>query len=726
MTPRCWGGIIRVHWLECAALLAACILAAAGQDVSKLARAYAGEPDLANRTALLNFAALHPDTNGGIAWLALGAHDAASDRKGDASRELKAAAERLPKIADYIAFLAASASFDAHDFDAAGRSAEAVLNHQPKSPLNGQAALVAAKAYSSAGTPARAAEVLRRAYADLPQPDGDAALAGALDALHDIAGAVAYDQRVWLEYPLSTQAQGAEAELNRLRTALGASYHPPPAGALFRRANKLLDGRDYARARREFTDLAAATSGTEHDLALVRIGVADQRARKDAAALAYLQSLQVASPEADAERLYSILAAARRLNRLDVMEQALDQLARNHANSDWRLRALVAAGDEYFFLNQPQDLERVFQACYEQFPKSAQAPACHWRVAFSAYVQNRKDAVDLLKAHVRRYPDSDPASGALYYLGRDAERMGNGTEAVAWYQQLQRSFPNYYYASLGRARLADPQLNKAAPSPAVVAFLRGIPFPGRPLPGSFDPLPAAQLRFDRARLLRSAALDELAETELRFGAAAGEQPGAFGLELARTASAAAAPNRAIRYLKRYAPGYVLSPLDSAPREFWELAFPLPWREPLFEYSQQSGLDPFLVAALIRQESEFDPRVISHANAYGLTQVLPSTGREISRGLGIRGFHASMLLEPETNLKLGTRYLKSLLDAFDGQWEPTLAAYNAGKSRAVAWKARVQYREPAEYVESIPFSETRTYVQIVLRNADLYRRFYNPK
>ena len=131
----------------------------------------------------------------------------------------------------------------------------------------------------------------------------------------------------------------------------------------------------------------------------------------------------------------------------------------------------------------------------------------------------------------------------------------------------------------------------------------------------------------------------------------------------------------------------------------------------------------MVAAVVRQESEFDPRAVSAANAYGLTQILPSTGRDLSRRLRVRGFNQKMLLRPEFNLRLGTQYLKSLLAEFDGRWEPALAAYNAGKSRVVEWQQRTGYREPAEFVEAIPFSETRNYVQVVLRNADLYRRLY---
>jgi soluble lytic murein transglycosylase len=164
-------------------------------------------------------------------------------------------------------------------------------------------------------------------------------------------------------------------------------------------------------------------------------------------------------------------------------------------------------------------------------------------------------------------------------------------------------------------------------------------------------------------------------------------------------------------------------MEAAPDRFWRVAFPMPYRESLESNSRSRALDPHIVAALIRQESEFDPKAISRARAYGLTQVLPATGRQLSRRAGMRSFTPAMLFEPEVNLKLGTIHLKTLLDQHEGSWEQTLAAYNAGKSRVSQWLTWGEYREPAEFIENIPFTETREYVQIVLRNADIYRRLY---
>ena len=129
------------------------------------------------------------------------------------------------------------------------------------------------------------------------------------------------------------------------------------------------------------------------------------------------------------------------------------------------------------------------------------------------------------------------------------------------------------------------------------------------------------------------------------------------------------------------------------------------------------MDPYLVAALIRQESEFDVKVISHANAYGLMQLLPGTGRDIARHFKIRGFTTAQLLTPDRNIQLGAYYFHNLLNSFGGEAALALASYNAGPGRAKLWNSWGPFREQAEFVETVPFHETRGYIQIVLRNAD---------
>jgi soluble lytic murein transglycosylase len=127
--------------------------------------------------------------------------------------------------------------------------------------------------------------------------------------------------------------------------------------------------------------------------------------------------------------------------------------------------------------------------------------------------------------------------------------------------------------------------------------------------------------------------------------------------------------------------------------------------------------------LIRQESTFQADIVSHANAVGLMQVLPKTGKLLAKQLKIR-YTKAKLFDPEYNLELGMLYIAGLLK-LTGAPEYALAAFNAGEDRIAAWRAERNYEEIPELVESIPFTETRDYVQIVMRNADVYRQLYGP-
>jgi soluble lytic murein transglycosylase len=152
-------------------------------------------------------------------------------------------------------------------------------------------------------------------------------------------------------------------------------------------------------------------------------------------------------------------------------------------------------------------------------------------------------------------------------------------------------------------------------------------------------------------------------------------------------------------------------------------FPQPYWSDLTADAQKNGLDPYLVASLIRQESEFNAGVVSHANAYGLMQLLPSVGKSMAKKQGMKGFNANELLNPSVNLELGTKNLRLVLDRFDGQPEYALAAYNAGDVPVRQWMAIGDYKDIAEFVESIPYTETREYVQAILRNREIYRALY---
>jgi len=408
------------------------------------------------------------------------------------------------------------------------------------------------------------------------------------------------------------------------------------------------------------------------------------------------------------------------LNNESAMMAALDTLARQYAASPWRLKAMLAAANRFLVANQSASYEPLYRACYESFPSDPEAPYCHWKVTWVAYLHRRKDAADLLREQVVRYPQSTTVSAALYFLGRLAESGKDLRAARGYYDTLAERYPGYYYGMLARERLAQPAVARAVPAETVAAFLGGLDFSARAARENYEPTAATTRRIERYRLLSDGGMNKLAESELRFGARTDAQPPLLAMELSR---ATEAPHQGLRNMKSLVSDYFAIAPATAPDHFWELLFPLPFRRDLVNQSTASDLDPHIVAGLVRQESEFNPKVISPARAYGLTQIVPSTGRQLARKAGIRGFSTSMLFQPSTNLRLGTTYLRSLLDQWGGKWEQTLASYNAGKSHVLEWITWGDFREPAEFVETIPFTETREYVQSVLRNAAAYRRIY---
>jgi soluble lytic murein transglycosylase len=707
-----------------AACGALALLLAAGacraQALESLARAFHQKRTPANRAALVRFAAAHPkDQDGALALLALAVAEREHGQSADAVRHLSQVRGRLPKLADYAGYYRAAAQFDLGHFEAAVQELDAVWKGDPRSPLGGDAAMLAARAQKEIGKPADAVGALRANYSQLPQPAGDLLLASCYRASNDLASAVVYYQRVYYQYPATGEAEQAGSAVAGLKRTLGELFPPPTTQAMFQRADRWLRNGDRRRARAEYEAIAAQAAGGDRELARVRLAEIDYFRYENGPAYANLKALRVTSEEADAERLYYMLECARRLDREDQMQDAFERLARLHPQSPWRLKALVSAGNRYLVANRPDLYEPLYRACYESFPADPQAANCHWKVAWIQYAQRRPGAGDALRDHLLKFPGSENASAALYYLGRLAETDGRLEEAKAYYSDAVARYPNHYYFDLAEKRLAEPAVFQAAESASVRGFLNAVAWPERRYPASFEPTAATLERIERGRLLGSAGLADLRDRELRFGAGADGQPHILAMYLARAADST---YRALRIMKSLAPGYMSMPLENAPAEFWRLLFPLPYRAALEMYSKQRGLDPFLVAGLIRQESEFNPEAVSPAQAYGLTQLLPSTGRALLK-VSPRRFRASILFRPEVNLRLGTTYLRGVYDKNAGKWEPTLAAYNAGGSRVENWLTWATYREPAEFIETIPFSETRNYVFAVLRNAQIYRKLY---
>jgi soluble lytic murein transglycosylase len=643
----------------------------------------------------------------------------------EAARALGPLPARLPVLGDYPAFFLGQARFQLKDYANVPAALEPVFRVPSRSPLAGRAAVLAARSLLEVNEPQSALSWLSRVPAALrAEPESSRLAALAQEALGNPVAAVAAWKLIHFYYPVSTEAREAETALDRLRRSLGDRFPTVPAEAHFARAELLMKARQYDRARAEYHEMAAELSGLDRERAMVRAAATLYEQRNTTAAISQLNALHLVEPDADAERLYWLAAAHRRANRDEGMESALAQLARRAPQSTWRRDALIIAGNRYLVDNGHPQYIPHYAACGEAFPNDADGAYCHWKVVWRAWLDNRTNAGELLRQHLRDFSAFEKAGAALYYLGRQAEAENQFGAAKVYYEENVSSFPNYYHAVLARDRLKQPRIAHAARHEATVRFLGSIPFPPRDQNPSFTSDAETDTRLRRGRLLVQARLERWAESEMRFGARHGANRWLLAMELASTAAARGAHAQAFRYIKGTAPGYLYLPREAAPEKFWRLAFPFPYRAEITRYALQRNLDPYFVAALIRQESEFDPIVVSRAGAIGLMQIMPPTGRQLARQLRLGASTNARLRQPLFNLNLGTFYLRKLLDLRGGSVEETLAGYNAGASRVVRWKTWGSFDEPSEFVETIPFTETRNYVQIILRNQDIYEWLYS--
>lgn len=709
--------IIPAPWYSAAALAAILLHAAATGDLKSLARAYRANPTPAGRTAIEAYAASHPDEEA-LAKLALGVVSYEQKDYAAAIATLQPLPAKLPRIADYAAFYLAAARVESDDFGGVVQDLAPVHAGESRSPLEGKAWLLEARALQSTAA-ADAVKTLREHYARLPQPDGALALGDSYQAAKDLANAADFYRRVDIQYPATDAAAKAEAALLALKDVMGAAFPAPLPQQLLRRADRLLELRIYPQARSEYEAALDRLNGFDRDSARVRMGAADYLNGKAAAAYSYLGALNLPESEADAERSYYMAECAHRLNNDDGAAAALRHLGEKHPKSPWRLKALVSQANRFLLVNRAEDYLPLYKTVYESFPAGPAAATSHWKVAFHAYLHDRGDAVRLLQEHLESYPAHGTAGAALYFMGRIHERKNNPAAARACYQRLADGLQNGYYAMLARGRLRASEMRKAGAADETVKFLAALKLP-QPKPIPTDSTPATTLRIERSRLLRAAGLADLADVELRFAARTDAQPALAAMEMAAEADA---PYLGVKIMKALTPDYLNLPMPDAPREFWQHLFPLPYRDELVADARAHNLDPNLVAGLIRQESEFNPDAISPANAEGLMQVRAGTAGPFARAAGIQRFTSTMLFQPDVNLKIGTAVFRSMLDKNGGSMEQTLAAYNAGPNHAAEWITWNKYREPAEFIESIPFTETRDYVQGVMRNAEMYRRLY---
>ena len=710
-----------VRTLLLTALLTALNLqAAAPADLSRLARDWVSSGGPADRAALANYADRNNGRLAAYARLALGYKDYLNKDYPAAAQELALVGDE-PQLEPYAVYYRGKSLALAEQHQSAADTLKDYSKRFPYSRLAAAADRIRAESLIRVQQFQEAEALLQPKASAVREAARFYLLGRVLELTDRRMEAIPVYRQSYYFYPTSTEADLAEKQLDAIRLSIGNAYPAAPDAWRLERGKRLYAARKYADAIDQFRWAQASLTGADLEEAKLRYGVANYLALRTTAAYEWLSKTSFTDASRKAERLYYLGECERRRGAIDKFRSRADELKQKFPKSKWYEESLLSLGNFYLLRNDGAESRRFYARLAEEVPSGEHADLAHWKVCWRAYLDRDPRVRQLLEEHVRRYPRSGQVSAALYWMGRLDEKSKSVDSARAFYAEIDSRYPNHYYADLARRRLAE--IGKGAPVEAVTALTQHLPMP-RKLASQAGPEMLAVL--DQGRLLFDLGLDEDAESELTRADYRKADSLWVGLELFRIKSDRLEHGRGLRYMKRYGFGYLNIPVDDAPRAFWEGLYPMPWEQDLRKRAQPHGLDPYLVAGLIRQESEYNHVAVSRAGAIGLMQVMPATGRAIFRQLGIPGFSSAKLRDPDVSLRLGTYHLKEVVDRFDGSLELALAAYNAGAKRADEWITWGNFEEPAEFVETIPFTETRGYVQSVLRNRDMYRRLYGPR
>jgi soluble lytic murein transglycosylase len=691
---------------------------AADQQLERLARDLHEHPVAIAYERLAEFATREKGTAiAARAALALGYYDYTRAHFMEARSWLeKASAD--PLLADYAMFWEAQNDRASGAVDIALAELKRYRELYPDTAMSDSAMQALAQAAIAVGQPGDAIAALQ-SYAKTSskpallllraQADEKAALA---KGEKPVSAASDYLDVIY-RFPLNDEAKIAADRIPYLQAMLGEQFPGTPVETEISRAEALYDARRWKDVRKVYEDLLPKLSGVARERASLRLAQVQIQLGGSPDAL---ESLQVTDPELDAERIFSLSQVQRSAKLEAEMFAAIEKVVSTYPQSPWAEEALFAAGTYYWLNLDRAHAAEYYQRIVSSFPMGKYASLAQWRIAWTSYMLRQPEAASLFEQYLAKYPTTPQVVNALYWLGRSYEHAGNVAHARSFYIAAVERFPQTYFGEKSAERL-----HEIGTKPTNPAEILSVILPAPPLAGLDGPLPAAATeRWARARALESIAFDSSAELELRSAYADTHAAGLL-VAIAKAAEQAGHYGAGIFTTRQLVTQFESRRFDQIPDEALHTAYPLPYRNLIERESEHYHLDPMLVAGLIRQESAFASDAVSYASAVGLMQLWPPTATKLARTLKYR-YTRGRLFDPEYNVKLGTLYLSDLLKTF-GTREAALAAYNAGETHVEEWSAGQNYQETAEFVESIPFTQTREYVQIVARNAEVYRQIY---
>lgn len=635
----------------------------------------------------------------------------------EAERLFREAADDLPLMADYAFFWIGESAAKREAWPAAADAFGRAVQARPDGILSAGARYQAAESLGRAGRAKEAREAYD-AFLDRNPNHPHAAkalLSSARIAAESGQFAVTGERvrKIRVMFPLSPEEREAEILVRNL----SASGIDPALGGSDRlaRARRLFDQKRYPAAAEEFLSLL---KDIPSDTAL-RFAARAQFARgrySEAAGLFDRWVKRASTPEARAEGRWWVMRAYGRMDRLDRVDRVLAAFSDEEKEAVWYGRALILRGKLHLDEGNRETAKSSFRRATEEFPEDEMIEEALWFWGWAEYEAGAMDASRRAwKKLTAEFPRSALAGRAAYWSGRAAERRGDIAGAQGDYRRVVRMGPSYY------GFLAEERLKRRATADAIPAERGKTTLPRDVGPGEDRANAQIPERLNgtdsirRARILLKLGLQGEARRELvRANRGCGGEIRCVVAVNDLLIEAGDFRSAVLAFEGRSDPG---SLPESARRQF----FPRAYWEDLKRFADREEVDPYLVLAVVREESRFDPEAVSRAGALGLMQIMPQTGRQIIKQRREAG--DPVLRRPDRNLDLGTWYLARLRQRYAGDVVLSLAGYNAGPGAVDRWVRRFGTVERDEFVERIPYRETREYVKRVLTSYAWYQSTY---
>lgn len=632
-------------------------------------------------------------------------------RPDEALIHLRAVQPYFPLLEDYLRLWVGEALLKSGDLSAAASFLDITPTVVPDTLLGPQIDYLAGEAWFRVGQCGYATEPLAKAVAQDPEdPRAARALLMLAECQHQDSrspdGTVTLRQ-VWVRYPKTPEAAEAEKQLS-LWLNNGQPWKPTP-DERYARATTMTLAALNEEAVEDFKAFLEAVPGHQkRNEAKLRLAIALARLKRYDQAKLVFQELASTGPSAEANEAEVWLARSYlRLGdgeRLLGLRQAYPKLTPTPEQ-----QALILLMQAVWFEDQNQFDQAI--AHYRQIAamgdRTEQRAEALWRIGWTQYrTGHYREAVQTLEelVAIREDPANNPQ--ALYWTARALEHLQD-SRAAGVYQELCRRYAWTYYCQLTRSRQEVPLPETATGAPDSE-------------PGNNGGSAIAQdVHYRRAVELRVIGLEFEAGREVTWLLEHYARNRTALVELITRLSEAGGYHQGLRLARLHFRDGLERGLEPVQPSLWDVAYPTVYLPTIRTFST-SRIDPYLAAAIIREESQYDARAVSRVGAIGLMQLMPSTAQAVAQRNG-RAVSRDDLFDHETNIQYGVRYLDQLLGQFNGNLVHAVAAYNAGPPVVSRWISTFGGKDPDEFVEMIPYQETRQYVRRVLRSYREYRR-----